>query len=168
MKEMGIEELLAGTPLLGFLQELAAINAEDIVDDLHPIKAGEIVLGEMTPFEKRLNLWHDRRCAEIKVRYRELQNSCVTCTACATSIERPAACDALHAFSHDTQARFAFMWDSLRGRFPDAMSLGLRRGFRVVTNVRNGHSSTGVHAVGVISPETMQWLSEALGKMSSL
>ena len=137
--KMGIEELLVGTPLLTFLQELAAIKDEEIVDDLPPIKEGEVVLGEMTPFEKRLNHWFDQRAGEIVAWGEEMQKStCVTCKVCGTVDAETAPCADMFKLGDYVSERFhSFMAESVSERFPRARGgIALRHGFKIVTNVR--------------------------------
>jgi len=124
---MSIEELLVGTPLLMFLQELAAIKDEEIVDDLPPIKEGEIPLGDMTPFEKRLNLWVDRRAEkEDSIR------------AEALSGDGGTMCLSAYEFGAETSRRFALLGESVPVRYPQikTTNCALRQGFKIVTNVR--------------------------------
>ena len=139
---MGIEELLAGTPLLTFLQEMVAIKDEEIVDNLPPIKEGEVVLGDMTPFEKRINLWVDRRTEkEASIRAEALSKNCEATILSA------------HEFIAGTRRRFVLLWESVAVRYPQVKTTpgALRQGFKIVTNVHVPHQEVNVAVIGDLS-----------------
>src|SRR3989339_1261418 len=146
---VGIEELLAGMTLLTFFQELAAIKDEELVDQLVPIKEGEVVLGEMTPFEKRLNRWFDQRAGEIVAWGKEMQKStCVPRKVCGTADAETAPCADMFKLGDYVSERFhSFMGESVSERFPCARGgIALRQGFKIVTNVREKPSDFSVCA----------------------
>lgn len=137
---LGAEELVKGTPLANFLQALVEIKDGDIVDDLAPIKAGEVDLGEMTPFEKRVNFLTDQQREKAKAYYAELkETACPTCKSCGSSRTGSdnAPCVPLYRSIKEADERFEEIWKSIKARFPQVTNIGIRRGFRVVTNVHN-------------------------------
>lgn len=138
-KHLDIEGLLAGTPLLAFLQELDVIDDDEIVDDLSPIRDDESVIGEMMPLEKRVNAWYDRQRADLKRQEAEFRaaDKCSECMGCE-SFDASSPCAFLRAAQRDADARFQLLWDSIRHRIPEVAfgSIGIRQGFRIVKNVK--------------------------------
>ncbi|OGM93998.1 hypothetical protein A2524_01750 [Candidatus Wolfebacteria bacterium RIFOXYD12_FULL_48_21] len=138
-KSVSIEELLVGMSLLTFFQELVAIKDEELVDKLPPIKEGEIPLGDMTPFDKRLSHWFDLKASEIVAWGEEMQESiCVTCKVCGTADAEMAPCADMFKLGDYVSERFhSFISESVSERFPRAKGdIALRQGFKIVTNVR--------------------------------
>lgn len=141
ISQLSIDELLVGTELLVFLQELVAIRDEEIVDNLPPIKEGDIVLGEMTPLEKRIMTWVDRRKAQHEQDIAAFDSSrCDSCTVQCDATAPAALCSELHAFDRDTSEGFGFLKHLIEQRFPDASSYALRAGFMVVSTAEKKES----------------------------
>lgn len=136
VSQLSIEELLAGTKLLTFLQQLMAIRDEEIVDDLPPIADGDVVLGEMTPLEKRIKAWVDQRNVlqeqlTVALGY---PNCCNSCTVRCDPTAFAAPCFDLYVFDHNTNEGFAFLQQLIEQRLPsDAETYMLRAGFTVVS-----------------------------------
>lgn len=153
---VGIEDLLSGMTLLAFLQELAAIGEEELVDALPPINEGERVVGEMSLFERRLNHWFDRKAEEIVAWGEEMRISiCPACKVCGTPSSAAAPCADLFKLSDYVSDRFhTYMTDSIGDRFPClCCGIAFRRGFLIVTNVRE-ESAPRVVNLGNVSDLT--------------
>ncbi|HBI25492.1 MAG: hypothetical protein UT41_C0001G0390 [Candidatus Wolfebacteria bacterium GW2011_GWC2_39_22] len=171
-QKIALDALLAGTPLLTFLMELAAIDDSQIADTLEPVGEGEVVLGDMNPLEKRLVAWQFRRKEQTKRDFEALKASkCLVCAACDISNSpRPPACVDVLKFNQETDERFALIWEGLHVRFPDAKnSLGVRAGFTVVTNVKSEKSkSRGGFGITIVSGSGLGSLFASLHRESSM
>lgn len=136
---IGLEELLSGMTLLTFLQELAAISEEELIDTLPPINIGECIVGEMSSFERRLNHWFDKKAREIIAWSEEMRISiCPSCKVCGTPSSATAPCADLFRMSDYVSDRFhTCMSDSIGDRFSHlCKGVAFRKGFLIVTNVR--------------------------------
>lgn len=150
---ISIEELLAGTSQLLFLQELTMIMDEELLDTFPLINEGEVFLGHMTPLEKRINLWYVRKVDEIRNRSNEISRAhCPACrVACGSPAASSAPCAELVDFAGRIVERYqSSMCDLIIDRFPNIKGgVTFRHGFQIVTNVCEDPCGTNVHPCGM-------------------
>ncbi|KKT43778.1 MAG: hypothetical protein UW32_C0001G0370 [Candidatus Wolfebacteria bacterium GW2011_GWE2_44_13] len=154
-QKIALDALLVGAPLLTFLMELAAIEESTITEGLlEPMREGEIALGEMLPFEKRVFAWSTARKEQASQELKRIKETlCETCGACdIVGSEFRQACTAAVKFDDETDKGIAFLHDSIRARFPDAKGAYLlRKGFMVVQSAKPEKSARSEMHVHVVS-----------------
>lgn len=137
---MSIGVLLAGTPLLTFLMELATMPDGELIDETtKAVCEGETVLGTMNGFEQRLSVWYDRRKKQLNAEMKDLYGKMELLDE-QSQVSTFEAMQKLSAFDQETEERILLLGESIRSRFPDAKDIGLRAGFTIVANAKRRES----------------------------
>ena len=130
-----INVLLVGTPLAGFLQEMADLDARTIEDmdaQLYPAEAGEELIGPMTELEQRMYCTCKQRVLEAQQAWRFFDDGkgmeCGICRGCEF-LEATSPCAALRLFKHETALRQHELELTIRRRLPAAAHCIVRQGF---------------------------------------
>lgn len=130
---LAIGTLLIGSGFENLLVALTAVKECDFVDTDTNVKKEDVVLGTMSLLEKAAYTYCEKNGEEMLRKVSELKER--VCPSCPVDHD----CENLNAPCKDLQGQMdlidqakALLWDSIRKRFGDLPSVGVRSGFTVV------------------------------------